>query len=42
MPKIFIAGITPNGGTEPLQPLLMAIDYKPDVIFFLTDGEFYA
>ncbi|MDR0610032.1 MAG: hypothetical protein LBG58_07985 [Planctomycetaceae bacterium] len=35
----FIANIGPGGGTEPLPPLLIAIDYKPDVIVFLTDGE---
>jgi Mg-chelatase subunit ChlD len=36
----FITNIASAGGTEPLPPLLTAIDYKPDVIFFLTDGEF--
>jgi hypothetical protein len=35
----FITNIGPGGGTEPLPPLLMAIDYKPEVIVFLTDGE---
>jgi hypothetical protein len=36
----FIRGITAGGGTEPLSPLLSAISYRPDVIFFLTDGAF--
>ncbi|MDR0705830.1 MAG: VWA domain-containing protein [Planctomycetaceae bacterium] len=35
----FIADVNPGGGTEPLPPLLMAIDYKPEIIFFLTDGD---
>ncbi|MDR1962817.1 MAG: VWA domain-containing protein [Planctomycetaceae bacterium] len=35
----FIKKIIPAGGTEALRPILMAIDYKPDVIFFLTDGQ---
>ena len=29
-----------GGGTYPASSLLSAIDLKPDVIFFLTDGEF--
>lgn len=36
----FIEGISAGGETKPLQPLLGAISYKPEVIFFLTDGEF--
>jgi hypothetical protein len=36
----FIEGISVGGGTEPLPSLLHAISYKPDVIFFLTDGVF--
>ncbi len=34
------AGITPDGGTEPLEALLQAIAVEPDAIFFLTDGQF--
>ncbi|MDR2438367.1 MAG: VWA domain-containing protein [Planctomycetaceae bacterium] len=36
----FIEGISAGGKTEPLKPLLDAISYKPDFIFFLTDGAF--
>ncbi|MDR1140530.1 MAG: hypothetical protein LBL62_02480 [Planctomycetaceae bacterium] len=36
----FIEGISAGGKTKPLPALLEAILYKPDVIFFLTDGEF--
>ncbi|MDR2344924.1 MAG: VWA domain-containing protein [Planctomycetaceae bacterium] len=36
----FIEGIIAGGGTKPLPPLLKAISYRPDVIFFLTDGVF--
>ena len=35
----FVNGIMAVGGTSPLEPLLEAIAYRPDVIFFLTDGE---
>ncbi len=35
----FVRGMTARGGTEHLKPLLEAIKLKPDVIFFLTDGE---
>ena len=35
----FIESITPSGGTRHYEPLLEAINYRPDVIFFLTDGE---
>ena len=34
-----IATITPDGGTRHYEPLLEAIAHRPDVIFFLTDGE---
>ncbi|MDR1479943.1 MAG: hypothetical protein LBJ00_13495 [Planctomycetaceae bacterium] len=37
---LFIEGIGAGGGTKPLLPLLDAISYRPDVIFFLTDGVF--
>ncbi|MDR1484077.1 MAG: VWA domain-containing protein [Planctomycetaceae bacterium] len=36
----FIENISAGGGTKPLLPLLNAISYRPDVIFFLTDGAF--
>ena len=35
----FIEGIMPIGGTQHYHPLLEAIAHRPDVIFFLTDGE---
>jgi hypothetical protein len=35
----FVAGITPTGGTGHFLPLLEAVRHRPDVIFFLTDGE---
>ena len=37
----FVAGITADGGTRHFNPLLEAILHRPDVIFFLTDGERY-
>jgi len=35
----FVQDITSRGGTEHRLPLLEAIKYKPEVIFFLTDGQ---
>lgn len=35
----FIEGITAEGGTRHFEPLMEAITHRPDVIFFLTDGE---
>jgi len=35
----FIDGITADGGTHHYPPLMEAVAYSPDVIFFLTDGE---
>jgi len=35
----FISGITASGGTRHFEPLREAIAHRPDVIFFLTDGE---
>lgn len=35
----FVQGITAYGGTDRLKALLKALDYRPDVIFFLTDAE---
>lgn len=37
--KRFIEGMVPTGGTRHLEPLLEAIKHRPDVIFFLTDGD---
>ena len=35
----FVESIVAEGGTRPLEPLMEAIVHRPDVIFFLTDGE---
>jgi len=35
----FVSAITPDGGTGHFEPLKEAIAHRPDVIFFLTDGE---
>jgi hypothetical protein len=35
----FVNGITAFGGTRHFEPLIEAINHRPDVIFFLTDGE---
>lgn len=35
----FVAGVAPNGGTNPEMALVMAVNMRPDVIFFLTDGQ---
>ncbi len=35
----FVAGITADGGTNPEAALALAVKMRPDVIFFLTDGE---
>jgi hypothetical protein len=37
--KRFIEGITPSGGTRHLEPLLEAVKHRPDIVFFLTDGD---
>lgn len=36
----FVDNIVSRGGTEPREPLLAAIEQKPEIIFFMTDGEF--
>ena len=36
---LFIGSITAEGGTFHYDPLMEAINHRPDVIFFLTDGE---
>ena len=36
----FVENVAVQGGTEPFAPLLEAISQKPEVIFFMTDGEF--
>ncbi|MCA9294948.1 MAG: VWA domain-containing protein [Phycisphaerales bacterium] len=37
----WLDGVTPEGGTEPSDAFIMlfSLDVRPDVIFFLTDGE---
>lgn len=35
-----IRGIIAFGGTQHLDPLLLALDMQPDVIFFLTDADY--
>jgi hypothetical protein len=35
----FVAGVAPSGGTNPENALVMAVNMRPDVIFFLTDGQ---
>lgn len=35
----FVASITADGGTHPEAALALAVKMRPDVIFFLTDGE---
>jgi hypothetical protein len=36
---IFVNGIMADGGTRHFEPLIEAINHRPDVIFFLTDGD---
>ncbi len=36
----FIAGVRPEGGTEPSPAMRRAFDLEPDLIYFLTDGDF--
>jgi hypothetical protein len=36
----FLAGVTPGGSTHPEQSMRRAFESEPDIIFFLTDGEF--
>ena len=33
------ASVVPSGGTRHLLPLVEALKYRPDVLFFLTDGD---
>jgi len=35
----FVARVQPDGGTNHLQPLMTALNMRPDVIFFLTDAD---
>jgi hypothetical protein len=32
--------VEPTGGTNPLPALMMALDFQPDAIYFLSDGQF--
>ena len=36
----FIESTESRGGTQPREPLLEAINQRPEIIFFMTDGEF--
>jgi len=36
----FVEGTNARGGTQPREPLLEAIQQRPEIIFFMTDGEF--
>jgi hypothetical protein len=36
----FVESTDARGGTQPREPLLEAINQKPEVIFFMTDGQF--
>lgn len=36
----WVERIEPSGGTNPLPALLMALDLRPDAIYFLSDGRF--
>jgi hypothetical protein len=36
----FLKQVTPGGGTEPANAMERAFNKEPDIIFFLTDGEF--
>jgi hypothetical protein len=36
----FIAAVRPEGGTEPSPAMRRAFDLEPDLIYFLTDGDF--
>ncbi len=36
----FLDQVQPEGKTEPIAAMRKAFSYKPDLIFFLTDGEF--
>lgn len=35
----FVQGIDPDGGTDHVKPLNLALNMRPDVIFFLTDAD---
>lgn len=37
--KRFVSGISGSGGTHHLSALKMAVDFGPDVLFFLTDAD---
>lgn len=36
----FVDALNARGGTDPIPAMRRAMDYEPDLIFFLTDGEF--
>jgi hypothetical protein len=35
----FVTSVSPSGGTNPENALVAAVNMRPDVIFFLTDGQ---
>lgn len=35
----FVKGVFPGGNTQHFEPLMEAVAHRPDVIFFLTDGQ---
>ncbi len=35
----FVSSVSPSGGTNPENALVMAVNMRPDVVFFLTDGQ---
>jgi hypothetical protein len=37
--EAFVSGVSADGGTQHLDPLLKALGMSPDVIFFLTDAD---
>ena len=37
--KTLLAGIPPDGGTDHMRALRVALDLKPEVLFFLTDAD---
>lgn len=36
----WVSNAAPNGSTHPLDSLLTAVDFKPDAVFLLSDGQF--
>ena len=36
----WVSLVEPTGGTNPLPALMMALEFQPDAVFFLSDGQF--